>query len=238
MSSESQTKPEFSGLPHKLLIGTHHKAGTEWMTAVFFQIKEHYDYDLDFNYHSQFDAKVLAQPFRGIYLIRDPRDVIISGCFYHQKSDEKWLHSPREKLGGLTYQQKINSFDSIEDQILFEMENAAALTIGDMIHWDYSHPNFFELKYEKLIEDTQLLLFHKAFSFLGFPGSVIPHILSIAYENSLFSGQVKSGHIRSEKNKQWEAYFTQNHKDRFTELFGDALIQLGYETDDSWPVKK
>ncbi len=207
------------------------------MTAVFFKIREHYAIDLNFNYHSQFDSDVLVQPFRGVHLIRDPRDVIISGCFYHQKSDEKWLHNPRKNLQGLTYQQKIRSFSSIDDQIIFEMENSAANTISEMLSWDYSRPDFLELKYEDLIEDAQLILFHEVFIFLGFPGSVIPHLLSIAYENSLFSGLVESDHVRSGKKSQWRTFFKQNHKDRFLELFGDALIRLGYETDSSWPVK-
>lgn len=239
MCPESDPKPssESPGLPHKVLVGTHHKTGTEWMTAVFFRIREHYDIDLDFNFHSRFDPDVLARPFRGVHLIRDPRDVIISGCFYHQKCGEPWFHRPREDFEGLTYQEKIRSLGSLDEQIMFEMENRAADTIGDMLSWDYSRSSFFELKYEDLIEDTQLMLFHEVFIFLGFPGSLIPHLLSIAYENSLFSGLVESDHVRSGKKDQWRRFFQQNHKDRFLELFGDALIRLGYETDAGWPAK-
>ena len=62
--------------------------------------------------------------------------------------------------------------------------------IRSVLCWDYSRPEFYELKYEDLVDDVQLLLFHEVFISLGFPGSVIPHLLSIAYENSLFSGLV------------------------------------------------
>jgi len=204
------------------------------MTAVFFKIREHYGIDLDFQYHSQFDPEAFTQPFRGVHLIRDPRDVVISGCFYNLRSDEKWLQRPREDFQGLTYQQKINSFDSFDDQLIFEMENVAANQISAMLSWDYSRPEFYELKYEDLVDDVQLLLFHEVFISLGFPGSVIPHLLSIAYENSLFSGLVDTDHVRSGKKNQWREFFKQHHKERFLELFGDALIRLGYETDDSW----
>ena len=135
MNSETHKKPNsgFPGLPHRVLVGTHRKTGTEWMTAAFFKIREHYGIDLDFQYHSQFDPEAFTQPFRGVHLIRDPRDVVISGCFFNLRSDEKWLQRPREDFQGLTYQQKINSFDSFDDQLIFEMENVAANQISAML---------------------------------------------------------------------------------------------------------
>jgi hypothetical protein len=45
-------------------------------------------------------------------VIRDPRDVIVSGANYHCKADEPWLHIPEKRFGGLTYHQKINSLTS------------------------------------------------------------------------------------------------------------------------------
>ena len=194
--------------------------------------------DIFFQNHSLIDLKSLDKPYRGIHLIRDPRDVIISGCLYHQKAEEPWLHQPRQLLGGLTYQQKINSLETLEEQIFFEMENAGKRTIEEMIAWDYGQPDFIEVKYEDLIEDQDLTLFHQIFSFLGFPGKTLPSLLAIAYQNSLFSGNLsKSLHIRSGKKEQWKDYFNQKHKERFTALFGDALIQLGYEEDQSWVIE-
>jgi len=82
--------------------------------------------------------------------------------------------------------------------------------------------------------DVDLLLFHRIFTFLGIPGEVIPRALQTAYDNSLFSGKVFSQHIRSGKNQQWRDYFKPIHQERFHDLFGDALIKLGYEEDDNW----
>ncbi len=239
-------------LPHLLLVGTHHKTGTAWLMSIFKTIAddhglEHFyglqedlpkKADIFFQNHSLIDIQNLNKPYRGIHLIRDPRDVIISGCLYHQKAEEPWLHQPRQLLGGLTYQQKINSLETLEEQIFFEMENAGKRTIEEMIAWDYGQPDFIEVKYEDLIEDQDLTLFHQIFSFLGFPGKTLPALLAIAYQNSLFSGNLsKSLHIRSGKKEQWKDYFNQKHKERFTALFGDALIQLGYEEDQSWVIE-
>lgn len=240
-------------LSNHILIGVHHKTGTVWLGSIFKHICSLYDieyyqslpeklpnaFSVLLHNHSQFDFNSILQSFRGLHMIRDPRDIIISGCFYHQKSREKWLHCPREEFGGLTYQQKINSFGSLDEKILFEIENCGSWTIHEMLDWNYSREEFLEIKYEDLIVDDDLARFHEIFTFLGFPGYSIPTLLSITYNKSLFSGsQKKSMHIRSGKSQQWKQYFKSIHKEKFLTLFGDALIQLGYEEDHDWFVRE
>ncbi len=234
---------------HEILIGTHHKTGTVWLKKIFQRAcgdfglrffsgqQGHRPYDLDvyFHGHSKFDLESLGKPYRGIHVIRDPRDRIVSGCFYHQKSDEPWLHEEKAEFGGSTYQQKINSFSSVEDKLLFEMENSGSNGIREMLEWNYKNHDFMEVKYEDLIRDYDLSQFHRIFSFLHVPGSAIPRFLEIAYDNSLFSGNVsKSMHVRSGTTAQWKQYFSPKLKSRFSELFPNALAALGYEPDDSW----
>ena len=236
-------------LENKVLVGTHHKTGTVWMKNIFSQscskLKLKFfngkieqsppDFNVILEHHSQFDLENINTNYKGLHIIRDPRDIIISGCFYHQKSHEKWLHNSQDKFGGLTYQEKINSYDTLDDKILFEMENSSLWNINAIINWDYANPAFLEVRYENLITDIDLLLFHKIFTFLGFSGQVIPDMLKIAYSNSIFSGNLrKSVHVRAAKEKQWEKYFKPKHKARFLELYGDALIKLGYENSHEW----
>ena len=232
-----------------IVVGTHHKTGTAWLMSIFKIIAD--DHGLDyfyglqadlppqtrifFQHHSLFNFQTLPQPYRGVHMIRDPRDVIISGCLYHQKADEPWLQYSDLNFGGLSYQQKINSLATLEEQISFEMENAGRRTLEDMLAWNYNQPEFFEVKYEELIDDRDLLKFHQMFSFLGFPGKTIPAVLAVAYQNSLFSGQLSNSlHIRSGKKGQWKEYFSREHRAQFGELFGDALIELGYEDNNDW----
>lgn len=236
-------------LDKKVLVGTHHKTGTVWMKKIFSQICQNFwlkffygeqeklprNFDIFFQEHSLFDLDKLQMEYRGLHLIRDPRDIIVSGCFYHQKAHEQWLHIKRNEFGGLTYQQKINSYDSLDDQIMFEMEHSGRKSILDMLNWNYTNPAFYEVKYEDLILDENLILFNNIFTFLRFPGEDIPKILKIAYNNSLFSGKLKNSvHIRSGETRQWEKYFKPSHKTRFLELFGNALIKLEYENNDDW----
>lgn len=234
---------------HKILVATHHKTGTVWLLTIFKEICRQFNlgffsgkqenisenFDVFLSMHGRLNLDTIGSEYYGIHIIRDPRDIIISGCFYHTKSKEKWLHIKRDEFGGLTYQEKINSYESLEDKILFEMENSALRNISKILNWDYNNPKFIEIKYENLINDQQLLLFHEIFAFLGFSGKVIPQLLEIAYNKSLFSGNLtKSLHLRSGKTNQWKEYFQPIHKAKFMELYGDILIDLGYENDDSW----
>lgn len=236
-------------LNNKILVGTHHKTGTVWMASIFRKLcrdlglrfysgeqdKLPGDFDVFLQNHSRFDLSVLQEGYKGVHVIRDPRDLIISGCFYHQKSAEPWLHVKKENLGGVTYQEKINSYNSLDHQIMFEMENLGLRSIEEMMSWNYANSAFIDVKYEDLVSDENLLLFHKVFTFLGLPGRCIPRALKIAHANSLFSGNLKNSvHIRSGQGRQWERYFRPAHKLRFRELFGDILIKLGYESNNEW----
>lgn len=244
----SNNKPKLE-LNNKILVGTHHKTGTVWMSTIFKRVSNKFglkffaknqenlpeDFDIFLENHSKFNFDKLAVRYKGIHIIRDPRDVIISACFYHTKSKEKWLHIKKQEWGGLTYQEKINSYNSLDDQILFEMENSSFKNILDMVQWDYSNLAFIEIQYEEIILDKDLLLFHKILVFLGFSGKNIPEILNIIYNSSLFSDSFeKPEHIRSGKAGQWQDYFKSKHKTKFVDLYGDALIKLGYENNNNW----
>jgi hypothetical protein len=239
---------KFAAPANKILIGTHHKTGTVWLKRIFRAICYECDWQFHdfgapypdkvnviFETHSEFPLDRMDGDYRGLHMIRDPRDRIVSGCFYHQKSVEPWLHQAYEEFGGKTYQEMINSFDSFDEKLMFELENSGRWGINEMLAWDYENPKFKEVKYEDLIKDTDLLLFHEIFSFLGISGEVIPTALRIAYNNSLFSGNIKkSVHVRSGSSSQWQKHFKAEHRKRFQEVFPDALTQLGYEENDDW----
>lgn len=229
------------------LVGTHHKTGTVWMRDVFRQICEHRGTlffsgrqrdapaacAVIFEDHSKFDLAALAVPFRGLHMIRDPRDVITSGAFYHRHAAEKWLHRRQWRFGLKSYRTAINACPTEEKALLFEMENAAGRTIRAMLDWDYTNPCFFEVRYEDLIQDETLEIFRRIFIFLGYEEAELPSLLEIVRQNSLFSGCRNPHHVRSGKVAQWKEHFTPALRARFVELFGDALERLGYEAEGS-----
>ncbi|HAV12562.1 MAG TPA: hypothetical protein DCX06_03545 [Opitutae bacterium] len=85
-------------------------------------------------------------PIRGVHLIRDPRDVVVSGYFSHMKSHptEGWteLIEHRKRLASL----------SKEDGLLAEIEFSGP-TIDLMQTWDYEQKNVLELRYEDVVRD-------------------------------------------------------------------------------------
>lgn len=231
---------------NRILVGTHHKTGTVWFANIFRDISSRLGlrfvrspderfppdgWDIFQNSHSAFDLQKLGQ-FRGLHVIRDPRDQIISATFYHEKSAEAWLHVRMDEFGGMTYQEKINSFSCFDDKMLFEMEHSAYHNIMSMKEFDHTDERFLTARFEELITDYKLEKFEQIFRFLGFRRVVVGWCLVAAYRNSLFSGAVESTHVRSGKPKQWPEYFKPVHRNRFEELFGDVLQKLGY--DEEW----
>jgi hypothetical protein len=232
-----------------ILVGTHHKTGTIWMHDTFQRIAmatglrlgvlgsrgEAHPSDIYIAHHSQFPREMLRGTYRGLHLIRDPRDIVISGMFYHLKSDEPWLHTPRPTFAGLTYQQTLNALDP-EDRFAFELKNAASWTIEELLLWRYTNPRFYEARYEDMIVDTEGSRFASILAFLGFDEPGIRIGIEVFVAASIFgkARKVDDQHIRSGKREQWKQFYRQRHGRLFVDRFHDCLVRLGYEPDNEW----
>ena len=241
-----------------VIIATHHKTGTVWMATVFkaiaadlgatyvdywaekAQVEEAlkrpfvlFNYDSDFRGHSQLLSR---DDVRILHLIRDPRDVLISAMHYHRRADESWLHEPVPGYDNITYQRRLNAFETRYEQYVFEMENSTDSTLRDMQGWQYGRSNCFEARYEELRQDTQMAYWSKIIDFLGFE----PHEQAICrqrfWQHSLFgnlSGRAHR-HVRSGDVAQWKREFTPELAQAFRWKFPKVLQALGYEPDDRW----
>ena len=234
-----------------LLIGTYHKTGTVWMQRVFLnlakiletefygshlgtdQIEPKAGFYLDD--HSRFPQSLLDSDHSGFRMIRDPRDVVISGAHYHLKSHESWLHSPRDDMNGMSYQQAINACETPVAQYLFEMRNVAFHTCQQMLQ-DFDHlPDFSTVRYETWMTDPDMADFEATMQKLGFTGEKLAVAKDTFFQFSLF-GERKhvDQHTRSGKVEQWRKIYTREMGKAFLELYGDALIRLGYEQNHDW----
>jgi len=97
--------------------------------------------------------------FRGFHMIRDPRDILVSGYFSHLNTHPtkswKGLEPHREKL------KKISKEEGLIAEIEFS-ENV----FRDLDGWDYNQSNVLELKYEEfLVNPYQAML--DAFDFVN-----------------------------------------------------------------------
>lgn len=254
-----------SALPRFLCVGTHHKTGTVWMRRTFRKFVDDHGIPtvranraehlvalpasgpaLCVNWQSRFPRELWDNPeARFLHMIRDPRDVLISGARYHLTAplgNEKWLGRPRPEYGGKSYQEAINALPTRRDQLLFEMAGKHAATLAEMLAWPYGHPHAVDLRYEDMIFDTDCALFRGALERLGVAGFDIDGLTAYYWRHSLFGGlKEKDGktasvaqHIKSGKVAQWREKLPREVAEVYAERHGDALISLGYATDDSW----
>ncbi|MEM8951850.1 MAG: sulfotransferase domain-containing protein [Pseudomonadota bacterium] len=236
---------------HRLRIHCgHHRCGTVWFHRILKLISERLELsyhrgnqaglpsnaDLFFEDHSRIEKAALP-PFLGSHIRRDPRDLIISAYHYHLWSKEPWLHQPREKLGGRSYQEHMRTLDP-DDGIIFEMERSSHHNISMMLDWDYRDDRFIEIAYEDLIADEEGV-FDRLFRHYQFEGkdhkTAVETALCQSFKNvtKRSIGDVKEGvHMRSGAAGQWQDVFTPRHIAKFKELFGEEFGDLGY----SWVV--
>ena len=238
-----------------IVVCTHHKTGTVWMGNIFRAIKKEYkrvlfsgkqddlpaNADIFLQDHSRVNLDTLrarGRPVRCIHVIRDPRDVVISGCFYHVKTTEKWANKPRKEFGGKNYREAISELPTDHDKLVFEMQHTGMKSITDMISWNYQDPDVFEARYEDLIGDTQFKVFRPMMEFVGFRGAELDRVLELVHANSLFGDSAaevaKDPHVRSGESRQWPKTFTPELKAEFKRIHPEALQRLGYEATSDW----
>lgn len=248
-----------------VLIGTHHKCGTVWMQQVFSRVAEltgRRFFDVSpklvsseerdhiiaqeiestrgsilFEYETRFPAGLSADQCRGLHMVRDPRDMLVSATDYHAWADEPWLHEPLAELGGNTYQQTLNALENREAKQLFELtnglENSIAEPIKRMLAFDPSDV-FRTERYEDLIADQRLERWHQIALHLGFAGRELPLVLRAVWEKSIFGDLHPQGrqraHIQSGgKTERWKADLTKPALEALEARFGQSLDALGYD---------
>jgi hypothetical protein len=104
--------------------------------------------------------------YRAIHLIRDPRDIIISGYFSHLYSH------PRNSPWFREQYHRLKKLDDLEKGLLAEIDFDACY-IEAIGAWNYANPNIHEMRFEKLIENP-LNEFSVAFEFLGLLDGNVP----------------------------------------------------------------
>ncbi|MEM9303181.1 MAG: sulfotransferase domain-containing protein [Pseudomonadota bacterium] len=172
-------------------------------------------------------------------MIRDPRDMIVSGYFYHRWCEEIWANSPDQNHGGKSYRERLNSLGQ-EEGLTVEMERFSVACLAEMRDWNYEDPAFIEVKYEDAMRDSERV-FRRIFAHYGFDATAIDDAMEIVRElgftrqSGRKPGDVLEGnHLRSGKAGQWQEVFSATHRKRCKELMGQALIDLGYEDRLDW----
>lgn len=233
---------------------TYHKMGTVWLTRVFERIASEFGWSVQKINGSQRpdpQARFIVVnhchrtvdnfgDFIGSRMIRDLRDVVVSGYFYHLWTEERWVLAPSDEFGGKSYQQHLKSLDQ-HDGIIAEIDRLTTYAKNrNMRNWNANDPRIFEFRYETLIAEEQQT-FRALFEHYRFPSAMLERSVELAMSQSFQKatsrkpGEVQAhNHLRSGKPGEWRDMFDDHHKRVFKEKLGDLLIQMGYETGNSW----
>jgi hypothetical protein len=239
----------------------HHKCGTTWVLKILGdacellglvlanhdEIDKFYNGDLaKFRADHPFDVwaytnadytYVRMLDTIGFHVVRDPRDVIVSGYFSHLKShpDHAWprLRSYRPYLQTLTK----------EAGLMREIE-FSGIYMHQMLVWDYgAKPSILEYRFEEMIAAPKQH-FRRIFEHCGFmTGPLDAATLDAIVDKHSFAnlsggrapGQEDAGsHYRRGIPGDWRNHFTDEHIAYFKSLYNPLLLKLGYEQTADW----
>jgi len=193
--------------------------------------------------HVNADMAVIATlaqrgDFRAFHVIRDPRDIMVSGYFWHisdrsmtPKAANLWDDDRRQRLRAAADQ---------ESALLLEVDFCACY-LDSIAEWDYTRPDILELRYEDMVADPTAFV-ARAFDFIGMPplpdGGLARLMQDFAFEK-LSGGRALGEESRSEKYRKglpgdWRNHFTPRITEAFKQRHGALLIHLGYEKDLDW----
>jgi hypothetical protein len=260
-----------------MFVFTYHKVGTVLMmnaidtvaaalgltvTAVAGRISAIPSTDIVVFMHSLVAADLSKHDFRGVRLVRDPRDIWLSGYFYHRTCTEAWctntdlsatlpilypkvpasrLHLPDvwkrhylQSLRGRSYQQNLLRLPQSEG-LAFELDGYAGWTIESMLTWN-EHPAVRDVPMETLAADFDGTM-RAIFSHLGLDGEQLDSAVRLAAQHDvarMSDIEVSANpHIHSRELSKWRKHLTDADLARFEDRFPGAPDLLGYPDEPS-----
>ncbi|NKF50083.1 sulfotransferase domain-containing protein [Shewanella sp. WXL01] len=253
----------FSRQEHTLTMNIHcsyHKCLTSYTQKIFNQLLnteesvkfKHFKSNVDefFNENRVYeitsinnhalDLNSLPHKTRITRFIRDPRDLIVSGYFYHKRGAEPWtkIVNPQEKdfkgvngvvpenLGrGKSFSSYLESL-SLEDGLLAQLEFRAN-HLTSMRNWPTDDPRIKLYKYENILNNEQATIASMLKHF-AYPDKVVEAAkdLALTYSAAKQIGKIK--HIRNPQPGQWKDVFTPKVAKEFDKLYGDIIEMYNY----------
>jgi len=170
--------------------------------------------------------------FATIFILRDPRDVVVSHVHYVTDIEPNHVHHAY-------YTQVLHSFDERLKTSILGRPDAAnpfpdiAGRFAPFVGW-LGNNGVLTLKYEDLLADP-FTLSSQILDYAikrGFPLNMERN-KAVEVLVSKINPQ-KSPTFRKGKSGGWKNAFTQEHMDIFKEVASQLLIDLGYEKDTNW----
>lgn len=179
------------------------------------------------------------EPYRCIFVMRDPRDILISWYFSAKFSHHKnpFIKKYRKILKSMDHEEGI-------DYIIRNFFGKNSPLFNALHSWYLNREDYKYIKifcFEDLIGPNKKNTFTRLLNHLeiGLKEMDLEGLLDKYSFKSLSKGRnpgeenIKK-HYRKGVQGDWENYFSENHKALFKELHGRLLIDLKYEKNWDW----
>ncbi|MDE2006640.1 MAG: hypothetical protein KGI51_08755 [Rhodospirillales bacterium] len=257
----------------QLLLCTYHKSGTTLFDRLARRLAAAFGLTLSIRYgyvaeippepdivllaHSLI-GRLPARPFRGIRVIRDPRDLWVSAWLYHRRTEESWCtntnldptppitypridfatqHMPEDwkraylaRLNGRSYQQNLRERDK-DSGLDFELANYTANTLAAMRAWRFSGPDLRDVRLESFAANYDGTM-RAVLAHLGFVGPALDHAVALAAAEDIArmddAAIAARPQIGSRTLSKWRDMLSPEQIAAFEARHGDLIDRLGY----------
>jgi hypothetical protein len=175
--------------------------------------------------------------------IRDPRDLLVSGYFYHLRGAEDWCHItdpvdedwdivqgvvPAQLPRQQSFSEYLNSVP-IEQGLLAEIEFRKR-HYASMLDWPEDDHRVRLYRYEDIMGHEQEIM-SDLMEFYQLPALQRKAGRYYAGRYSAAKKSGRKGHIRNASSGQWKQYFSARVNRRFNEVYGNLLERYGYPAE-------
>jgi hypothetical protein len=178
-----------------------------------------------------------------VRFVRDPRDLLVSGYFYHKRGAEHWcaLENPTDLdwlmvngavPGSLPADTSLTTYlnaVSLEEGLFAELE-FRRFHFESMMAWPDNDSRIRVFQYEDIL-GHEAQVFGEIFEFYGF--SLPVQFVGKHYARKYRAGQRSSikSHIRNPSSGQWRQYFTPQLTQLFSERYEKLLTRYNYPVE-------
>lgn len=172
--------------------------------------------------------------------VRDPRDLVVSGYFYHRKGSEPWCRTPSPTaedfrvVNGVVpsgvrpgesfteFLQRVSLSEGLIAEIEFRRRH-----FESMLQWPAGDPRVRLFRYEDVI-GREVETVDQMVSWWG--GGVLERAVARRYaaQYALGGEQAKRTHVRDPRPGQWARTATPDVQQYFDREWGPLLAHLGY----------
>jgi len=178
-----------------------------------------------------------AHNYCNFFMLRDPRDVVVSGAHYITNMDHTHRLSSYFKSLPSDHERIMATIQGIDGNLL--KDGIRSKSIGEhldgFLGW-MEEPSCLIVKFEDLIgsagggdESHQINIIKEIINHIGL---ILPEHEIKQISSQVFSSKSKT--FRSGQINGWKNRLSDEHKIAIKELAGGALIKMGYEKDYNW----